>query len=402
MKIKEPYIDVYLSREALKYEKSELYDLYDSVPNVNLRRILSWLHYQLNHWFTVINGDLRTSYDEEGNKVYSGGYFHAQDSRDLLAVLNDLDEFKRKLHSTQYEFVLTNNDYDNAIRRCKRFLVKRNGSTIPEDFKPIEIEDIEPIFQMRNSIPVPTKTQAVYAALDSVGEGSYAYVFAYEDPTYHIKIALKRAKPGLDGKELERFRQEFAVLKSLNSPYIVQVYAYDEAKDEYTMEYMDENIHKYIARCNSTLTLSNRKNAIYQICHGLMYVHSKNILHRDISLANVFVKHYDDVDVFKIGDFGLIKMPESSLTSTYSEIKGSLNDPDLINVGFTNYKIYHETFALTRLCFYILTGRTNVTKQKDGMIKQFWNKGTSTNPKERFQNVKELLSFVQQITEENK
>ena len=95
-------------------------------------------------------------------------------------------------------------------------------------------------------------------------------------------------------------------------------------------------------------------------------------------------------------------MPESSLTSTYSEIKGSLNDPDLINVGFSNYNMRHETFALTRLCFYILTGRTNITKQKDGMIKQFWNKGTSSNPKERFQNVRELLSFVQQITEENK
>lgn len=399
---KEDYIDGYLSREAPKYEESELYDIYDSIPNVNLRRILSSLHSQLNHWFTVINGDLRTSYDEEGNKVYSGGYFHAQDSRDLLAVLDDLDKLKRKLLSTQYEFVLINDSYDNAIRRCKRFLLNRNGSTIPEDFKPIEIEDVEPIFQIKNSISIQTEAKTVYAALDSVGEGSYARVFVYEEPTYKIKIALKRAKPDLDGKELERFRQEFTVLKSLNSPYIVQVYAYNEQKNEYTMEYMDENIYKYIARCNSTLTLSNRKNAIFQICRGLMYMHAKGILHRDISLANVFVKHYEDVDVFKIGDFGLIKMPESSLTSTYSEIKGSLNDPDLINVGFSNYNMRHETFALTRLCFYILTGRTNITKQKDGMIKQFWNKGTSSNPKERFQNVRELLSFVQQITEENK
>lgn len=131
-------------------------------------------------------------------------------------------------------------------------------------------------------------------------------------------------------------------------------------------------------------------------------MHSKGLLHRDISLTNVFVKHYEDVDVFKVGDFGLVKIPESSLTSTYSEIKGSLNDPDLINVGFANYEMCHETFALTRLCFYILTGRTNVSKQKDGMIKRFWNKGTSTNRDDRFKDVRELLAFVQQITEENK
>ena len=126
------------------------------------------------------------------------------------------------------------------------------------------------------------------------------------------------------------------------------------------------------------------------------------MLHRDISLTNVFVKHYEDVDIFKIGDFGLVKIPNSSLTSTYSEIKGSLNDPDLINVGFANYEMCHETFALTRLCYYILTGRTNINKQKNGMIKQFWDKGTSTNRSERFQNVEQLKLFVQQITEENK
>ena len=62
----------------------------------------------------------------------------------------------------------------------------------------------------------------------------------------------------------------------------------------------------------------------------------------------------------------------------------------------------HETFALTRLCYYILTGRTNISKQKNGMIKQFWDKGTSTNRSERFQNVEQLKLFVQQITEENK
>ena len=88
------------------------------------------------------------------------------------------------------------------------------------------------------------------------------------------------------------------------------------------MEYMDESIYKFIQRCNSQLSLNKRKGMISQICHGLKYMHHKGILHRDISLSNVFVKHYEDVDVFKIGDFGLVKMPESTLTSTYSETKG--------------------------------------------------------------------------------
>ena len=114
------------------------------------------------------------------------------------------------------------------------------------------------------------------------------------------------------------------------------------------MECMDESIYKYINRENAKLTLSDRKRIIAQIGKGLSYIHSKGLLHRDISLTNVFIKHYDDVDVVKIGDFGLVKVPDSTLTSLQSELKGSLNDPDLINVAFANYDMCHETFALTR------------------------------------------------------
>lgn len=396
------HLDLYLSREAEKYEMTDFYDLYDAIPNDNLRKILASLHTQLNHWFVAINNCLRITHDEEGNKINSGGYFRAQDSRDLLDVFNQLKHLKEKLHSTSYEFILANDIYDSAIRRCKRFLVNKNGSNIPEGFEPIEIEDVEPVFRLKTNIAIGQSSNIAYAVLESIGEGSYAQVFSYEDPVYHESVALKRAKTDLDNKELKRFRQEFDILKSLNSPYIVHVYVYNELKNEYTMEYMDENIYKYIARRNSDLTLKNRKGIILQICQGLKYIHSKGLLHRDISLTNVFVKHYEDVDVFKIGDFGLVKTPNSSLTSTYSEIKGSLNDPDLINVGFAKYEMCHETFALTRLCYYILTGRTNISKQKNGMIKQFWDKGTSTNRSERFQNVEQLKLFVQQITEENK
>ena len=163
---------------------------------------------------------------------------------------------------------------------------------------------------------------------------------------------------------------------------------------------MDESIYDYIRRVNATLTLSERKNIIAQICRGLSYIHSKGLLHRDISLTNVFVKHYEDVDVVKIGDFGLVKVPESTMTSMYTELKGSLNDPDLIHVGFANYEMCHETYAITRLCYYILTGRTSVEKQKEGAITRFWNKGTSTDRSVRFTSVDEIMQAVRAITAE--
>lgn len=167
------------------------------------------------------------------------------------------------------------------------------------------------------------------------------------------------------------------------------------------MEHMDESIYDFIQKQNSNISLPSRKMIISQICRGLSYIHSKELLHRDISPTNVFVKHYDDIDVVKIGDFGLVKMPNSNLTSIQSELKGSLNDPDLIHVGFSNYEMCHEMYALTRLCYYILTGRTNINKQKDGAIKRFWEKGTNLDRTKRFRSTDDLLSAVRAITEDN-
>lgn len=397
-------IDIYLKRLVSQNELSYQEDflgLYASIPNEDLQTLFAVYHTQLNTWFTTLNGDLRIEYDEDGNRLYKGGYFHAQDSRDLLSVMEAIDQLRTKCRGTEYAFKICDG-YDDAIRRCRRFVVKSGGSTIPEGFSAIEIVDLSPIFQLENGIAILQDKQTIYKNLKPVGEGSYAHVFSYTDPTYLIPVILKRARPNLDSKELARFKQEYEVLKSLHSPYVIEVYAYNDTAHEYIMECMDETIYKFIQRKNNQLSLNDRKRIIAQICKGFSYIHSKNLLHRDISLTNTFIKHYDDVYVVKIGDFGLVKIPESNLTSLQSEIKGSLNDPDLVNVGFGNYEMRHETFALTRLCYYVLTGRTNVERQKDGAIKQFWNKGTSPNKTDRFSTVDEVWEAVRVITDENK
>lgn len=397
-------LDSYLKRICTVNEINyldDIYEMYSFVSNDDLRKLLATFHTNLNKWITILNNDIRTIYDEEGQLKYCGGYFHAQDSRDYLDLIERIDTLRSKLKSSKYEFRLCKDTYDDFIRRTRRFVVKSGGSTIPEGFEPVETEDLSPVFELVNGVAISRENKKIYASLKSVGEGSYARVFSYVDPTYNITIILKRALSTLDNKEIKRFKQEFQILKSLHSPYIVQAFAYNESANEYTMEYMDETLYQYILKNNTSLSLKERKGIIAQICKGLEYIHGKNILHRDISLVNIFVKHYEDVNVIKLGDFGLVKNPENRLTSLQTEVKGSLNDPDLVNVGFANYEIRHETFALTRVCYFVLTGRTNISKQKEGAIKKFWNKGTNTDINQRFKSVEELYAAVMAINESN-
>ena len=136
-------------------------------------------------------------------------------------------------------------------------------------------------------------------------------------------------------------------MKRLSSPYIVEVYHFDGAKHEYIMEYMDFTMIDYIEKQNPSI--EDRRKMVSQVFHAFKYIHSKGILHRDISPANIMIKAYEDVKVVKICDFGLVKVPDSKLTTVNSEWRGVYNDPALISEGFGNYTILHETFALTRL-----------------------------------------------------
>ncbi|WP_144376761.1 protein kinase [Paenibacillus sp. FSL A5-0031] len=192
------------------------------------------------------------------------------------------------------------------------------------------------------------------------GGGSYADVHYYEDPFYNQTIALKRAKKDeMSEKELIRFKYEFIELQKLDSPYIVKVYSYNEEKVEYTMEYVESTLHKYIVKNNTKISISTRISIINQLFKAFIYIHSKGLLHRDISTANVLIKNHDDgTTIAKVSDFGLVKRLDSTLTDPDSSIKGSLNDPNLIKVGFDKYEVRHEVYALTQVINYVLTGNT--------------------------------------------
>ena len=401
-------VDSYISRVRNECNLSyleDIFELYSFIPNQDLRILFAAFHTQLNIWFNTMNGDIRYGYDDIGNQVSLGGYFHADDSRAYLSLIEQIDQLRTKLHGTNYAFRISDSNYETAINHARRFVAKSGGSNIPADFIKVEIAELNPIFSLVSGIVLEHNSQITYANLEQIGVGSYAKVFRYVDPHYDIPIVLKRANPDLDTKEIERFKQEFNVLKSLCSPYVIRVFSYDDEKNEYTMEYMDKTIFDYIGQFigpnKDELSLQKRKSIIGQICRGLDYIHKKGLLHRDISLTNVFIKHYEDVDVVKIGDFGLVKLPESNLTSLQSELKGSLNDPDLINVGFANYEMCHEIFALTRLCTFVLTGMATVQTLHDGVVKKFWEKGTSPQRAKRFKNVNEVLHAVHQVTEQD-
>ncbi|MCY8957959.1 protein kinase, partial [Bacillus cereus] len=166
---------------------------------------------------------------------------------------------------------------------------------------------------------------------------------------------------------------------------------------QYIMEYADHSLHKYFKLYNNKITLPKRINLIQQVFKAFIYIHSKSVLHRDISPSNILIKVYEGTEIIKVSDFGLVKLKDSQLTNLYTEIKGAFNDPQLALVGFSNYKMQHEIYALTRLLHFILTGRTTTSDYTNSLFQSFFDKGTHPNIEKRYSNVNEMQDAFKEI-----
>lgn len=367
---------------------AEYSDLYKSFRNQKLREILMTLHHDLVGLFRTMNERLPTGEHE--------AHFWAEPSRDLIKRIEIIFSLVSSLKETPLAFQI-DPYYLDLLTRCRDFLSSSGGSSLPPNMAKVKLYYTLPVFLPLSSITISHKQQDFAFDLKLIGSGSYANVYKYKDTFYNRPFILKRAKKELTDKEVARFKREFDVMNDLSSPYILEVYCYNPDKNEYIMEYMDYTLDGYIAAHNSTLTIVQRKGIAQQILRAFDYLHSKGHLHRDISPKNILIKEYDDTLVVKLSDFGLVKIPDSTLTTVNTEFKGYFNDPTLVVEGFNTYGIVHETYALTRVIYFVMTGKTNTEKITNQNLRAFVEKGLNPDKIKRFQNIRDMISAFKAI-----
>lgn len=375
-------------RELIDFENIEYEFLYSSFKNEKLISVFSTLHHLITKNFKQMNSGLPTKNES--------GYFHAAPSRELIMAIDKVRGLERAFKNSKYSFNI-DKYYDKILKLADDFLVMYNGTTIPPNMDSVTLYYEIPIFISADTVTIPTANQEYSFSKQPIGAGSYASVYKYHDELYDTKYAVKTANKNLTDDELKRFKKEFEMLKNnFNSPYIIEVYSYQEDENQYIMELMDMNLEQYILeKNNNNLSQEHRLNICRQILKGMEHIHSKKLLHRDISPYNVLLNIYDDVVVVKIADFGWIKDFTNDMTNKDTAIKGTFNDiSDLERVGFNNYNIKHETYALTKLIAFVLTGKINTTKIKDEKIKKFVKKGTSAIMEHRFKSVQEISNYL--------
>ena len=148
-----------------------------------------------------------------------------------------------------------------------------------------------------------------YVLLELIGSGSSASVYLAEEIQSKNQVAIKRilkSKLLKFQKGIDNLKHEISILQDLSHDHISQLFAVYESEDSVymVMEYLPEGTLGKRLNKKGKFDEASAKVLIRGLLETLDYLHSKDIVHRDLKLENLMMINGNNNEV-KLIDFGL-------------------------------------------------------------------------------------------------
>jgi len=155
------------------------------------------------------------------------------------------------------------------------------------------------------------EVDAKYAPIKPIGKGAYGVVCSARDVETNKKVAIKKIVNAFENVvDAKRTLREIKLLRHLRHENVIDIIdcvkpaSKHEFEDVYLMyDLMDTDLYQII-RSSQSLTDEHCQYFVYQILRGLKYIHSADVLHRDLKPGNLLLNANCDL---KICDFGLAR-----------------------------------------------------------------------------------------------
>jgi serine/threonine protein kinase len=114
-----------------------------------------------------------------------------------------------------------------------------------------------------------------------------------------------------------------------------------------------------------------------------------------VSLQNILLKVYDGGALsVRLSDFGLVKVPDSEMTRTGTDLKGVFRDPTL--GSFKDYALTNEIYAIGCVLSYLFTGRKGLGVAT-GDVARIIERCTTTRVSERYSTTRDIHAAVERL-----
>ncbi|MCJ1389335.1 Cell cycle serine/threonine-protein kinase cdc5/MSD2 [Xylographa bjoerkii] len=158
-----------------------------------------------------------------------------------------------------------------------------------------------------------------------------------------------------------QFRTELQIHSKMRHPNIVEFHrAFTFEENTYiVLELCPNGSLKDMVQKRRCLSLPEVRRYGIQLCGAIKYLHSRNVIHRDLKMGNIFLDR--DMNI-KLGDFGLaaILITESDVTavSRRTTLCGTPNyiAPEILERGRKGHDYKVDIWALGVIFFALLTG----------------------------------------------
>ncbi|KAJ3050177.1 Checkpoint kinase 2 [Rhizophlyctis rosea] len=219
----------------------------------------------------------------------------------------------------------------------------------------VECEAVEKRYHVFNSKELGTGTFAIVKlAIDKeTGERLACKMVAI------TKVRL--ATPGGNVASAQAIQQEISILKQITHPNIVQIKDVIQSPTTvyiFLTRVMGGELFDYINN-NGGIPEHEAKFIFYQVLRAVRYLHRRNITHRDLKLENLLLESAVPFSRIMLTDFGLAKMPASTLERMQTKCGTVVYlAPEIIDSPpGTGYSKSVDCWSLGVLLYTILSGQ---------------------------------------------
>ena len=251
---------------------------------------------------------------------------------------------------------------------------------------------------------LPTKK---YKVIQKLGDGAYGTVYLATNLMTKQKVAMKKIDKVKDNEidDME-IKNEIDILRKLDHPNIVKIIEFYSASKAYYIitDYCScGELYNQIKFQYNEYQLSV---LFYQVFSGLYYLHSKNIVHRDLKLENILISEMEPDKKtnkkyfwIKIIDFGTAKIFEKNKNEKTVIGSSYYIAPEVLQ---KNYNEKCDTWSAGVILYMLIVGRAPFDGKNDNEIIDNIKKGKFNDKHKKLLNASsEVQDLVKNLLKVN-